>query len=44
MNELRDGAYTLRITQGKEVIVKPIQLHTDAPEPVAPLRVVTLGK
>lgn len=44
MTELGDGVYSLRITQGKEVIVKPIQLHTAAPEPVAPVRVMTLGK
>ena len=44
MKELGDGAYSLRITQGKEVIVKPIQLHTAAPEPVAPVRVMTLGE
>jgi len=44
MIELKDGAYTLRITQGKDVIVKPIQLQTAAPEPVAPVRFVTLGK
>lgn len=44
MNELKDGTYTLRVKQGKDVIVKLIQLHTAAPEPATPARFVTLGK
>ena len=44
MNELKDGAYTLRIKQGKEVIDKLIQLQTAAPEPATPVRFVTLGE
>lgn len=44
MNELNDGAYTLRVKQGKDVIVKLIQVHTTSPEPAAPARFVTLDK
>ena len=44
MNQLIDGTYTLRIKQGKDIIVKQIQLQTATPEPVAPIRLVTLGE
>lgn len=43
MNELQDGTYTLRIKQGGNVIVKSIQLRTNAPELTQPTRSLTLG-
>ncbi|WP_018619540.1 hypothetical protein [Spirosoma luteum] len=43
MNQLKDGVYTLRIKQGKDVIVKSIQLQTSAPAPAIQERFLTLG-
>ncbi|MBC7570669.1 MAG: hypothetical protein H7319_13160 [Spirosoma sp.] len=43
MNELNDGTYTLRIKQGKDIIVKSIRLQTTAPDPSTPERFLTLG-
>ncbi|MFD2936114.1 hypothetical protein [Spirosoma flavum] len=43
MNELEDGTYTLRVEQGKNVIVKSIHLQTTTPDPAAPARFLTLG-
>ena len=43
LNELTDGLYRLRVTQGKTVIVKSIQLQTTAPEPNLPTRLLTLA-
>ena len=43
MNELKDGLYTLRIKQGKDVIVKSIQLQTSAPAPATQERFLTVG-
>ena len=44
MNELEDGTYTLRIKQGKHIIVRLIQLQTAAPEPATSGRFLTLGE
>ena len=43
MNELQDGTYTLRVRQGKDSIVKSVQLQTTTPEPTTPVRFLTLG-
>ncbi len=43
LNELKDGTYTIRIQQGKSVIVKSIQLQTKAPEQTIPSRMLIVG-
>lgn len=43
MNQLKDGLYTLRIKQGKDVIVKSIQLQTSSPAPATQERFLTVG-
>ena len=43
LNELKDGTYRLRIKQGGTVIVKSIQLRTNAPDVPQPARSLTLG-
>ena len=43
LNELEDGTYTICIKQGKEVIVKLIQLQTTAPKLTESARHLTLG-
>ncbi|WP_460934862.1 hypothetical protein [Spirosoma humi] len=43
MNELEDGTYSLRIEQGKDVIIKSIHLQTATPDPAVSARFLTLG-
>ncbi len=42
LNELNDGVYRLRVTQGKTIIVKSINLQTTAPDPSLSTRSLTL--
>lgn len=43
LNELPDGIYTIRVSQGESVIVKTLQLQTPAPEVTLPARQLTVG-
>ena len=43
LHELKDGTYTLRIRQQGNVIVKSIQLRTNALEQTQPTRSLTVG-